>query len=76
MRIALLSIAVCDKKLPLFIDDAFGFYDDDRFVNVLKFILKESLNRQIFISSCHSKEYIYFRNEDVNIIELCSERND
>ena len=76
MRIALLSIAVYDKKLPLFIDDAFGFYDDDRFINALKFILNESLNRQVFISSCRSNEYIYFRNEDVNIIELCSERND
>ena len=76
MRIALLSIAVYDKKLPLFIDDAFGFYDDGRFINALKFILKESLNRQVFISSCRSNEYIYFRNEDVNIIELCSERND
>jgi len=76
MRIALLNIAVQDKILPLFLDDAFGFYDDDRFLNVLKLVYDESKKRQVFISSCRAEEYIFFRNQGVNIIELHSERND
>jgi len=76
MRLALLNIAVRDKTIPLFLDDAFGFYDNDRFINVLKLIYKESKKRQVFLSSCRTEEYIYFRNQDVNVIELHSERND
>lgn len=76
MRFALLKIAVKDKILPAFLDDAFGFYDDDRFINVLKYIIKESHNRQIFLSSCRSGEYVFFRNQGINIIEFTSERND
>ena len=76
MRFALLDIAVQDRVLPIFLDDALAFLDDDRFINILNYISAESHKRQVFVSSCHSREYIYFKNKGINIIEFSSERND
>ena len=73
--------ALCDCVsngiiLPMFLDDAFNNYDDNRLFNMLKFIREQSSKRQIFITSCRANEFLFFRNEDINIIEFNSERND
>ena len=70
LRLALCKTAVKDIELPVFLDDAFCTYDDDRLFNVLRLIKNESSNRQMFISSCRSSEFLFFRNENVNIIKL------
>ena len=70
LRLALCKTAVKEIELPVFLDDAFCTYDDDRLFNVLRFIKNESSNRQIFISSCRSSEFLFFRNEGINIITL------
>lgn len=70
MRLALCDTVVADVGLPMFFDDAFCTYDDDRFNNVLNLVSEESKSRQIFITSCRSTEFLFFRNEGINIIEL------
>lgn len=70
MRLALCDTVVNDVGLPLFLDDAFCTYDDDRFNNVLNLVSEESKSRQIFITSCRSTEFLFFRNAGINIIKL------
>lgn len=70
MRLALCTAVVSDVTLPLFFDDAFCTYDDDRFNNVLNLLNNESKKRQIFITSCRQTEFLFFRNAGINIIKL------
>ena len=43
-------------NLPLFIDDAFITYDDDRFSNATKFLNDYSRNNQVVFCTCHLRE--------------------
>lgn len=53
-RLALLDMII--KDAPLFLDDIFIQYDDERFLNTLKFIEEESKKRQIVIFSATNRE--------------------
>lgn len=44
------------KTLPLILDDCFIQYDDNRLENIIKFLIKESKNRQIILFTCHKRE--------------------
>ena len=45
-----------EEKLPLFLDETFAYYDDERLKNVLVFLLKEAQRRQIFLFTCSKRE--------------------
>lgn len=55
-RFGIIDIIKGDKRLPLILDDCFIQYDNDRLKNILKFLAKESLNRQIILFTCHTRE--------------------
>ena len=51
-----LAIANRTAKLPLILDEAFAFYDDERLENILKIFSTEYAERQIIILTCSNRE--------------------
>ncbi len=49
-------IEMIAENLPLFIDDAFITYDDERFAEGVKFLKEYSASNQIVFTTCHSRE--------------------
>lgn len=49
-------IEMIAEKLPLFIDDAFITYDDERFREGEKFLKEYSAENQIVFTTCHNRE--------------------
>ncbi len=56
MRFAIMDLVLTEKNIPVFLDDCFTQYDENRLYNVLKFLLKRSIYKQIIIFTCRSQE--------------------
>lgn len=72
LRVAIANlISDGDRPLPLFLDDTFVQYDEDRVRRVLDFIFRESSNRQIFIFTCHERviSYLQEKYEDKDLFK-------
>jgi len=64
LRISIANlIAGHEEALPLFLDDTFVQYDEERVRRVLEFICQEALKRQIFIFTCHDRIIHYLREQ-------------
>ncbi len=61
-----------DESVPIFLDEAFAFYDDERLKNILDYLNSKFSNRQIIIFTCTNREKSIFENKniDYNYIEL------
>ena len=61
-----------DEKMPIILDEAFAYFDDDRLENILKYINEKSKNHQIIIFTCtnREKEILENLNIDFNEIEI------
>ena len=51
LRFAIL-MEITDEKIPIFLDEAFAFYDTDRLKDTLKYFNSEFKDRQIIIFTC------------------------
>ena len=71
LRISMID-ELSDEKLPLFLDETFAYYDDERLKNILEFLQKESGKRQIFIFTCtnREKDILESINSNYNYIEI------
>ncbi|MFA5522868.1 MAG: AAA family ATPase [Tissierellales bacterium] len=56
MRFCIIDIIKEENALPLILDDCFVQYDFDRLNNILEFLYKESINRQIILFTCQNRE--------------------
>lgn len=67
-----LAIASETANLPLFLDESFAFYDDERLENVLNLFAENHKDRQIVIFSCSNREKEILRKMGVefNLIEM------
>ena len=45
-----------DEKVPILLDEAFAFYDDERLKNILLYLNSEFCDRQVIIFSCTGRE--------------------
>lgn len=45
-----------DERLPIILDEAFAYFDDERLKNVLKYIAENYKNRQVIILTCTKRE--------------------
>lgn len=45
-----------DESLPIILDEAFAYFDDERLKNVLKYIAENYNNRQVIILTCTKRE--------------------
>lgn len=61
-----------EETVPIFLDEAFAYYDDERLKNILKFINDEFKNLQIFIFTCTNRErdLLDILNIDYNLINI------
>ena len=60
------------EKLPIFLDETFAYYDDERLENTLKYLNNELGKRQILIFTCSQREKNALQKcgIDFNIIEI------
>ena len=75
LRLATVMLIEKDgETLPLFLDDSFVQYDEERTKNVLRFLCEESEKRQIILFTCKKREVELarevFAGKDINIIDL------
>lgn len=61
-----------EEKVPILLDEAFAFYDDERLKNILLYLDNEFSNRQIIIFSCTDREKNILDNSNIqfNFIKL------
>ena len=61
---------ISKEKMPIILDEAFAYYDDERLANVLKFLI--NIDNQLIIFSCtnREKEILKKLNVKYNLIEL------
>ncbi len=48
--------AISQETLPIILDEAFAYYDDNRLENILKYLVMEYEDRQILIFTCTNRE--------------------
>ncbi len=56
MRFAIMDLVLTEKNIPVFLDDCFTQYDENRLMNVLRFLTKRANYKQIIIFTCRSQE--------------------
>ena len=63
---------LAEETLPIFLDEAFAYYDDERLKNILKFIYEEFKNMQVIIFTCTEREKNIFNDLKINynLIEI------
>lgn len=69
LRLAMAELVYEGVRVPLFLDEAFSSYDEERLKSVLRYLKKVSDRYQIFIFTCHRREIEILGNE-ANILEL------
>ena len=71
LRFAIL-MEITDEKIPVFLDEAFAFYDTDRLKDTLKYFNSEFKDRQIIIFTCtrREKEILESLGINYNYVEL------
>ena len=47
---------ISNEKMPIILDEAFAYYDEERLKNILKFLNEEFPNNQIIIFTCTNRE--------------------
>ena len=63
---------ISEEKMPIILDEAFAFYDDERLKNILKFIADNYKENQIMIFTCSNreKEVLNELNIEYNLVNL------
>jgi uncharacterized protein YhaN len=63
---------VSDEKMPIILDEAFAYFDNERLQNILKYIAESYSDRQVLIFTCSNREKEAFDrlNLEYNIINL------
>lgn len=61
-----------EETIPIFLDEAFAYYDEERLENILKYINNYFNNIQIIIFTCTNREQNMLNklNINYNLIEL------
>ena len=58
MRLAAVTLIEKDRELlPLFLDEPFSQYDEDRVKNAFELLKEVSKKRQVFFFTCREREY-------------------
>ena len=71
LRLAMLD-EISKEKVPIILDEAFAYYDNERLKNILTYLTTEFSDRQIIILTCtkREKEILSQENIEFNFIEL------
>ena len=47
---------ISKEKMPIILDEAFAYYDDERLENILKYLIERFNNHQLIIFTCTNRE--------------------
>lgn len=63
---------ISDENMPIILDEAFAYYDDERLENTLKFLIENFKENQIILFTCTNREKEVLNKMDINynFIEL------
>jgi uncharacterized protein YhaN len=66
------SQEVSNEKMPIILDEAFAYFDNERLQNILKYIAENYQERQVLIFTCSNreKETLNNLNLEYNLIKL------
>ena len=58
--------------MPIILDEAFAYYDDNRLENILNYLANEYNNKQVIIFTCTDREKIFLEKLQIkyNLIQL------
>ena len=61
-----------EERMPIILDEAFAYYDEERLKNILTYINKEYKNNQIIIFTCTNREIEILNKEEMkyNLVEM------
>ena len=65
LRLAMLD-EISNEKVPIILDEAFAYYDNERLKNILLYLVKEFSDRQIIILTCTNREINILKEENIN----------
>ena len=57
---------ISNEKVPIILDEAFAYYDNERLKNILLYLLEEFNDRQIIIFTCTDRETNILNKENMN----------
>ena len=71
LRLSMLD-EISEEKMPIILDEAFAYFDDERLKNCLLFLEKQSNEHQIIILTCSNREkqILDSLNIQYNLVEL------
>ena len=55
LRLAYID-TISKERLPIILDEAFAFYDDERLANIMRCLSEEYIDRQVIIFTCSNRE--------------------
>ena len=63
---------ISKEKMPIILDEAFAYYDDERLENILKYLIERFNNHQLIIFTCtnREKEILDKLNIEYNLVNL------
>ncbi len=72
VRFAVIDLIIKDKSIPVFLDDCFLQYDDNRLENIVKLIAEIAKRRQVLLFTCRNAENTVFKKNAIpfHYIEL------
>ena len=61
-----------NEKMPIILDEAFAYYDDDRLENIIKFLSDNMKEHQVIIFTCTKREQEILNklNIEYNLVEM------
>ncbi len=65
LRLAMLD-EISNEKVPIILDEAFAYYDNERLKNILLYLVEEFNDRQIIIFTCTDREKNILNQENMN----------
>ena len=60
------NAGISEEKMPIILDEAFAYYDNERLKNILLYLAKEFYDRQIIIFTCTDREKNILNQENIN----------
>lgn len=54
-----------NENMPIILDEAFAYYDEERLNNILKYLNEEFKDNQIIIFTCTDREKEILENENI-----------
>ena len=57
---------LCKESMPIILDEAFAYYDEERLENILKYLDVECKDKQIIIFTCTNREKQILDKDSIN----------